>query len=210
MYSDCTTVYALAIRFGLLDEPTSCPRRGSGSPSCPRRPATGSRPGSPARPFITDALTQTGHLDDAYKLLLERECPSWLYPVTMGATTIWERWDSMLPDGDDQPRRDDVLQPLRARRGRRLDARVVGGLAPSEPGYSRVLGSPRNRAADSPGGDHARDTARPVAVRWEVSGEGLQVDVDLPEGVEGDLVLPGVDPVVLGSGRHTRTLESVV
>ncbi len=75
----------------------------TGSPSSPPRAATGSPPDSPARPFITDALTQTGHLDDAYQLLLERECPSWLYPVTMGATTIWERWDSMLPDGTINP-----------------------------------------------------------------------------------------------------------
>ena len=56
-------------------------------------------------PFITDALTATGHLDDAYQLLLQRECPSWLYPVTMGATTVWERWDSMLPDGTINPAR---------------------------------------------------------------------------------------------------------
>jgi len=35
----------------------------------------------------------------AYALLLQTECPSWLYPVTMGATTLWERWDSMLPNG---------------------------------------------------------------------------------------------------------------
>ena len=45
----------------------------------------------------------TGHLDDAYQLLLQRECPSWLYSVTMGATTVWERWDSMLPDGTINP-----------------------------------------------------------------------------------------------------------
>ena len=54
-------------------------------------------------PYICDALTGTGHLDDAYRLLLQRECPSWLYPVTMGATTVWERWDSMLPDGSINP-----------------------------------------------------------------------------------------------------------
>ena len=58
----------------------------------------------------------------AYHLLLQTACPSWLYPVTMGATTIWERWDSLLPDGTINPRRDDLVQPLRARRGRRLPA----------------------------------------------------------------------------------------
>ena len=49
------------------------------------------------------------------------ECPSWLYPVTMGATTIWERWDSMLPDGTINPGEMTQLQPLRAGRRRGLD-----------------------------------------------------------------------------------------
>ena len=50
-------------------------------------------------PLVADALSRTGHLDAATRLLLQTENPSWLYPVTMGATTIWERWDSMLEDG---------------------------------------------------------------------------------------------------------------
>lgn len=54
-------------------------------------------------PYVCDALTLTGHLDEAYGLLLERDCPSWPYPVTKGATTVWERWDSMLPDGSINP-----------------------------------------------------------------------------------------------------------
>ncbi|WP_459478944.1 alpha-L-rhamnosidase [Clostridium saccharoperbutylacetonicum] len=50
-------------------------------------------------PYICRALSENGYNEIAYKLLLNKECPSWLYPVTMGATTIWERWDSVLPDG---------------------------------------------------------------------------------------------------------------
>ena len=54
-------------------------------------------------PFVLDALSRTGHVDTAYRMLMEKECPSWLYPITMGATTVWERWDSMLPDGSINP-----------------------------------------------------------------------------------------------------------
>ena len=50
-------------------------------------------------PLITHALTLTGQPQLAYRMLVEKSCPSWMYPVTMGATTVWERWDSMLPDG---------------------------------------------------------------------------------------------------------------
>ncbi|KAL4895575.1 bacterial alpha-L-rhamnosidase-domain-containing protein [Aspergillus ambiguus] len=54
-------------------------------------------------PIVTHALSKTGRNDLAYRMLLETNCPSWLYPVTMGATTTWERWNSMLPDGTINP-----------------------------------------------------------------------------------------------------------
>ena len=119
--SDCPTVYAMAIAFDLLDAETET--------LAGRRLATlvaegGYRiaTGFAGTPYVTEALSRTGHVEEAYRLLLQTENPSWLYPVTMGATTIWERWDSMLPDGTINPGRDDQLQPLRPRSGRRLAA----------------------------------------------------------------------------------------
>ena len=50
-------------------------------------------------PLVLFALSRTGHLDEAYLMLLRREAPSWLYQVDRGATTVWERWDAILPDG---------------------------------------------------------------------------------------------------------------
>src|SRR5690606_14344570 len=50
-------------------------------------------------PLILPALTRTGQLDTAYRLLQNRDCPGWLYQVDRGATTMWERWDAVLPDG---------------------------------------------------------------------------------------------------------------
>ncbi|KAL2862814.1 bacterial alpha-L-rhamnosidase-domain-containing protein [Aspergillus lucknowensis] len=54
-------------------------------------------------PIIAHALTKGGHPQIAYRMLLEKSCPSWMYPISMGATTVWERWDSMLPDGSINP-----------------------------------------------------------------------------------------------------------
>ena len=50
-------------------------------------------------PHICHALSENGNPEIAYKLLFNKRYPSWLYPVTMGATTIWERWDGIKPDG---------------------------------------------------------------------------------------------------------------
>ncbi|MBO5290172.1 MAG: family 78 glycoside hydrolase catalytic domain [Clostridia bacterium] len=50
-------------------------------------------------PYLLHTLTEIGRADLAYKLLLRKEFPSWLFPVTRGSTTMWERWDGMKEDG---------------------------------------------------------------------------------------------------------------
>ncbi|MEY3050772.1 MAG: hypothetical protein RLY31_557 [Bacteroidota bacterium] len=53
-------------------------------------------------PYLCHVLTRFGRTDVAYELLLQEDYPSWLYPVRMGATTIWERWDGIKPDSSFQ------------------------------------------------------------------------------------------------------------
>ncbi len=204
--SDAVTVYSLAIVFGLLDD--------DGSQQAGRRlselvaengyhVATGFA----GTPYVCDALTLTGHVDDAYRLLLERTCPSWLYPVTMGATTVWERWDSMLPDGTINPGEMTSFNHYALGAVADWMHRTVGGLAPLEPGYSRVLVAPR------PGGGltHARtalDTRHGrVEVSWRLDDGRLAVETTLPDGVTGVLRLPGSDDVELFAGTHAHEPE---
>ena len=66
-------------------------------------------------PLVLPALASTGHLEEAYLALLCREVPSWLYQVTRGATTVWERWDAIRPDGSIHP---GVMTPAARRGGR--------------------------------------------------------------------------------------------
>ncbi|MGI3785552.1 MAG: family 78 glycoside hydrolase catalytic domain [Janthinobacterium lividum] len=207
--SDCPTVYALAIAFGLLDEPQ---RQFAGDRLAAQVAENGHRisTGFAGTPYISDALTMTGHLDDAYGLLLERECPSWLYPVTMGATTVWERWDSMLPDGSINPGEMTSFNHYALGAVADWMHRVVGGLAPAAPGYSRV------RVAPQPGGGLSwakTSLSTPhglVTVGWQVADGELTVEVGLPEGVTAELQLPGGDVEVVTGGRSvTRSSASV-
>ena len=116
-------------------------------------------------PLICDALTSAGAVDDAYQLLRQTECPSWLYPVTMGATTVWERWDSMLPDGSVNPGEMTSFNHYAFGAVADWMHRVIGGLAPAAPGYRELRIEPR------PGGGltWAR-TVAPDAVR---AGRGV-------------------------------------
>jgi alpha-L-rhamnosidase len=205
VFSDCTTVYALAIVFGLLDEADEAvagDRLAELSAEAGYRISTGFA----GTPFITDALTKTGHLDDAYKLLLEKECPSWLYPVTMGATTVWERWDSMLPDGTINPGEMTSFNHYALGAVADWMHRVVGGLSPLAPGYSKVLIAPQ------PGGglteaETTLETAHGrIAVKWVLDGDQLTVDTDIPAGVDGVFRLPGQDDQPLAAGRTSVTV----
>ncbi len=72
-------------------------------------------------PWLLPALSSIGRDDLAYTMLLHKDYPSWGYEIENGATTMWERWNSIMPDGVVRPGRDELLQPLRLRRRRRLD-----------------------------------------------------------------------------------------
>jgi len=206
--SDSATAYALAIVFGLLSD---ADRQAAGDRLAELVRAAGHRisTGFAGTPFVNDALTMTGHLDDAYALLLQREAPSWLYAVTMGATTIWERWDSMLPDGSINPGEMTSFNHYAFGAVADWMHRSVGGLAPLEPGYRRILVAPQ------PGGGltWARTSLHTphglAAVRWDLEGSGLRVQVTVPEGVEAVLRIAGRDDEVVGTGIHVRTAEGV-
>jgi alpha-L-rhamnosidase len=200
--SDAQTVYALAITFGLLDDATT-ELAGKRLAELLAESGYCIQTGFAGTPYVLDALSATGHLTEAYQLLLQRECPSWLYPVTMGATTVWERWDSMLPDGSINPGQMTSFNHYALGAVADWIHRVVGGIAPLEPGYSRVLIAPQ------PGGDirWARSSLESrhgtVSVSWSRDGHGpLELDVNVPEGVKAVVRLADSAEQELGSGRH--------
>ena len=92
------TAYALAIHFGILEE-AEMPAAGEQLAELVHAWKDHLATGFVGTAFICSALTQTGHVREAFTLLLNEDYPSWLYEVNMGATTVWERWNSILPDG---------------------------------------------------------------------------------------------------------------
>ncbi|GAA1002130.1 alpha-L-rhamnosidase [Subtercola frigoramans] len=201
VFSDCTTVYALAITFGLLHGEETI-MAGDRLAELVRESGYRISTGFAGTPYICDALTTTGHIEEAYGLLLERSMPSWLYPVTMGATTIWERWDSMLPDGTINP--NEMTSFNHYALGAIADwmHRTVGGLSAGEPGFRRIHIAPR------PGGGltQARSALQTpfglASVEWTTNGATLEVIAVVPDGVTATVDIPGFDKRDLGPGRH--------
>lgn len=208
MSSDAQTAYALALEFDLVTEAHRAPAA-ERLAELVRRDGNRIATGFVGTPLVTDALSGNGQLDTAYDLLLERRSPSWLYQVEMGATTVWERWDSMLPDGTVNPGSMTSFNHYALGAVADWMHRVIAGLAPADAGYSRIRFAPR------PGGGLTSASARhrtpygDASIAWTLEGDRLRVEIEVPVGATGVLELPGAEPEEVGHGRHERVLAAV-
>lgn len=202
--SDAQTAYALAIEFGLLPKPEQRQRAADRLTALVRENGYHIGTGFVGTPLICDALCHTGHCDAAYQLLLQRECPAWLYPVTMGATTIWERWDSLLADGSVNP--GEMTSFNHYAFGAVADwlHRTVAGLAPAAPGYKRIAIAPR------PGGGLSHAAARHLTpygmaeCAWTIKNGSIEIRAVIPPNSTASVSLPGREgePFEVGSGNY--------
>jgi alpha-L-rhamnosidase len=208
IHSDCTTVYALAIAFGILPSTEHRDFAGERLAELVRKNNYRVSTGFAGTPFITGALTDTGHSEEAYRLLLEQGCPSWLYPVTMGATTVWERWDSMLPDGTINPGGMTSFNHYALGAVADWLHKGIGGISPLAPGYSKV------RIAPTPGVgiEWAKTSLKTphgtVRVEWRLDGGALHVEATVPDGVEADVELPDGARRSISGGTHLFTVPA--
>ena len=201
--SDCPTVYALALEWALL--PTEDQRHRAGGRLADLVRSSGFRisTGFVGTPLVTDALTSSRHLDVAYRLMLQTGCPSWLYAVTMGATTVWERWDAMLPDGAINP--GEMTSFNHYAFGAVADwlQRTVAGLAPAAPGYRELLVRPAVARDLTAASARHRTPYGDAEVSWERSEGRLRLRVIVPVGATATVHVPGrSEPVRVGHGTH--------
>jgi alpha-L-rhamnosidase len=201
--SDCPTVYALALEWALL--PTEGQRHRAGDRLADLVRSSGFRisTGFVGTPLVADALTSSGHLDVAYRLLLQTGCPSWLYAVTMGATTVWERWDSMLPDGTINPGQMTSFNHYAFGAVADWLHRTVAGLAPAAPGYRELLVRPAAARNLTSASARHRTPYGDAEVGWERSQGQLRLRVVVPVGATATVHVPGEsEPVRVGHGSH--------
>lgn len=199
--SDAVAAYALALHFGLLEGDEVAPaadrlaelvREGD------YKVATGFA----GTPYVTWALSENGHTAEAYRLLLEDECPSWLYPVRMGATTTWERWDSMLPDGSINP--GDMTSFNHYALGAVCDwiYQAIGGISPAAPGYARVRIAPKPGEGITWARCAFESVQGRIEVFWRCENGRFDLECTVPEGVSADVELPDGTVCAIAGGTH--------
>lgn len=151
-------------------------------------------------PLVLHALVQSGHVDEAYLMLLRQEPPSWLYQVEMGATTVWERWDALRADGSIHPgdmSTGDGASMLSFNHyayGAVVDwiYRYVAGIAPTteRPGYRRIVVAPRPTASIGWARASVESRLGEVSISWRLDGDDLGIDLLVPYGADAELDLP--------------------
>ena len=200
--SDAQTAYAMAIAWNLVPDEKRRARMGERLRELVREGGYIIGTGFVGTPLVCDALTATGYQAAAGKLLLSTRCPGWLYSVTMGATTIWERYDSMLPDGSINPGEMTSFNHYALGAVADWMHRVLAGLAPLEPGYRTVLVAPQPIADLTWVSTRHTSAYGDVAVRWERTEGRLEVDVTVPPNSEAVVRLPGREDERVRSGAH--------
>jgi len=188
--SNTQTAYALALAFELLPETQ---RAGAAARlAADVRKFGHLTTGFLGTPVLCQTLSDYGYLDEAYTLLNRTEYPSWLYPVTKGATTIWERWDGQKPDGSFQDVGMNSFNHYAYGAIGEWMYRVVAGIEIDEasPGYKHILIQPR------PGGGLTQASASVesmyglVASGWEIADGKMTVKIEVPANTTATVRLP--------------------
>ncbi len=156
-----------------------------------------------ATPQLLPVLADTGHLELAYELLLTDTPPSWLYMIERGATTMWERWDGIRPDGSPY----ESLNHYSKGAVIAFLHRHVGGVQLLEdgPAYRRF------RIAPQPGGGLTQAQVRhdspfgTIESEWAIDDGRLTLSVTVPPGTTAVVILPGGAQHTVTPGRHTWT-----
>ena len=204
------TIHALALCFDLLDEEE---RRAAAADLNADVTAHGYHltTGFAGTAYLPEALSANGYEDTAWRLLMQEECPGWLYPVKCGAASVWERWDALKEDGtinNDQVGADNMVSFNHYAYGSvgLWMYENIGGIRMTQAGYRTIRIEPK------PGGGLTwarcshRSPAGEIRTFWRITEEGgrriLQLQVHIPCNAGAEIWIAGRRIAEVGSGDY--------
>ncbi len=205
--SDTQTAYVLALQFDMLPENLRQQAADRLARNI-RRYGDHLTTGFLGTPYLCHVLSRFGHADIAYRLLLQDTYPSWLYPVKMGATTIWERWDGIKPDGTfETPTMNSYNHYAYGAIGDWM-YRVVAGIDTKTdgPGYKQIVIKPViGGKLDSARADYYTSYGK-VSSHWKLTNGKASLDVEIPANTTATVYIPAADgSALLESGKPIAT-----
>jgi alpha-L-rhamnosidase len=173
--------------------------------------------GFPGTPQLLFALSDNGRVAEAFDLLLQTSCPSWLYMVESGGTTIWERWDALRPDGtvntadlgggSDEDSKGGMVSFNHYAAGAVGDwlYRRVAGIEPLEGGYRRFRVAPLLGGGITSADGAVLTPYGRARASWTLEEDRFSLHVDVPVSTSCVVELPNGGTVELESGSHDLT-----
>ncbi|MFD2215711.1 alpha-L-rhamnosidase [Metabacillus endolithicus] len=160
-------------------------------------------------PYICQVLSEYGYNDLAYTLLLNEDYPSWLYAVKLGATTVWERWNSVLPDGKMNPQGMNSLNHYAYGAIVEWMYKYMLGIKPVEtkPGFKHAIIAPKPHWRMKWAKGNLNTASGNYFVSWHIQEDGqLNFTVEIPFNTSATLFLPDArkEDVVIVFGEQVE------
>lgn len=189
LISSSQTAYVLALHFDLLPEDKraqAAARLVENIKSYNNHLTTGFL----GTPYLCHVLTRFGYTDVAYTLLMQESYPSWLYPVKMGATTIWERWDGQKPDSTFQtPGMNSFNHYAYGAIGDWM-YRTVAGIQEAAPGYKKITIKPHAGGGLTNAAASLQTYYGKVSSGWKLNNGALEMEVTVPPNTTAVVYVP--------------------
>ena len=165
--------------------------------------------GFPGTPYILFALADNGYEEDAFKMLMTDTCPSWLYEMKVGGTTIWERWDALREDGTCNTGEDDGTGGMVSFNHFSYGAvgdflyRRIAGIETLSGGGKEVRIAPMVGGGLTQARGVVNTAYGKVTSEWWINDGKFTLHVDIPCSTTAIVKLPGGEEKKLGSGSYT-------
>jgi alpha-L-rhamnosidase len=155
-------------------------------------------------PLLAPVLTACGRTDVAYKLLLQKEYPSWIYPILQGATTMWERWNSYTKEkGFGDVGMNSFNHYAYGSIGEWMYSTVAGiEPDPKHPGYKHVLIRPQPGGGLTWARGELETRYGRISSAWKLEKGKMILDLTIPANTSATVVLPGQKPKKVLAGTY--------
>ncbi|MFD0959763.1 family 78 glycoside hydrolase catalytic domain [Paenibacillus chungangensis] len=208
--SQTQTAYVLALMFDLLEE-RDRPRTAAMLAEHVRASGTHLTTGFVGTPYLCLVLSRFGYTELAYELVLQKEYPSWLYSVSKGATTIWEHWDSIKPDGSFWSDEMNSFNHYAYGSVGEWLYRIAAGINLKQPGYKSIQLQPHISGQLSYVKAELKSMYGDIVSGWRRDDDGaIQLEVTVPANTTAEVVVPAGRRDITEHGTGIDGIEGVL